>query len=177
MHLTSPFGQTFLHHGIEYAYVIDRRVMFSEVSLLFFNTLIEIKGIKYAPSICYEMLFPDELRVLSKDANILVHISDLGWFQNSWAKPYLLQLAKMRAIENQKPLLYVVNQGSSAFIYKDGTLDKAYDKKGTHSLQHMIVPQKGNTPYVLYGNVPLFVLFICIVFFIVIYQYKRSNKK
>ncbi len=52
--------------------------------------------------ICYESVFPDEVRQFVKGgANLLVNISNDGYFGHSAAREQHLEIARMRAVENQ----------------------------------------------------------------------------
>lgn len=130
---------------------------------------VNVNGTLLAPSICYELLFPDELRIRSINAQILLHISDLGWFDQSWAQSYLLNLARMRSIEHAKPMIYVVNYGKSAFISSKGKIEKiATNTQGVYALYHYVQPYTGITPYAKYGSIPIVVwsFFILLSYFI-----------
>jgi apolipoprotein N-acyltransferase len=67
--------------------------------------------------ICYESIFPDEVREFADNgANLLVNISDDGWYGNSGAPGQHLNMARMRAIENERWLLRSTNTGITASI-------------------------------------------------------------
>lgn len=117
---------------------------------------IVLNDVRYAPSICYELLFPEELRSLAEKSNVLLHVSDLGWFNHSWAQSYLLNLAKMRSMEHQKPMIYVVNAGNSAFILPTGEVKEfSSSTTGIQALYAHVLPYEGKTPYAKYGEKPL----------------------
>jgi apolipoprotein N-acyltransferase len=67
--------------------------------------------------ICYESAFPAEVREFAKrGANLLVNISNDGYFGKSAAREQHLAIARMRAAENRRWLLRVTNDGISAAI-------------------------------------------------------------
>jgi apolipoprotein N-acyltransferase len=67
--------------------------------------------------ICYESIFPDEIRQLSaQGAQVLVNISNDGWYGDSGAWAQHLNQARMRAIENNRWLLRDTNTGLTASI-------------------------------------------------------------
>jgi apolipoprotein N-acyltransferase len=67
--------------------------------------------------ICYESIFPGEIRQLPKDgAQVLVNISNDGWYGDSGAWAQHLNQARMRAIENNRWLLRDTNTGLTASI-------------------------------------------------------------
>ncbi len=64
--------------------------------------------------ICYEVIFPDEVRLLAvQGAKWLINITNDGWFGDT-AKPQHLAMARMRAVENRLPMIRVANSGISA---------------------------------------------------------------
>ena len=67
--------------------------------------------------ICYESIFPDEIRQLSANgAQVLVNISNDGWYGDSGAYAQHLKQARMRAVENARWLLRDTNTGVTASI-------------------------------------------------------------
>lgn len=127
------------------------------------NKIFNFKNINISASICFELIFPSELRKRNANSNILVHISDLGWFDKSWAEKYLLQNARVRAMESQKPMIYSVNHGNSAFINKFGQITS--DKGIT--IEKIVIPQKGKTLWENYGNfTTLFLILINLIILI-----------
>src|SRR4051812_22348969 len=67
--------------------------------------------------ICYESVFPDEVREFAKDgAGLFVNISNDGWFGETGAPQQHLRLARMRAIENNRWVLRSTNTGITASI-------------------------------------------------------------
>jgi apolipoprotein N-acyltransferase len=125
-------------------------------------------------SICYEALFSEELLARSKDANLHIHVSDLGWFDNTTAVDYLLNVLRIRAIETSKPVIYSVNHGYSAFINNKGKIQKIQTKDGVFAMDDTITTQQGITPYERYKNYPLLV-FISIILLVFVGRYFRNN--
>jgi apolipoprotein N-acyltransferase len=67
--------------------------------------------------ICYESIFPNEVRKFAEQgANVLVNISNDGWYGDSGAWSQHLQQTRMRAIENNRWLLSATNTGLTAAI-------------------------------------------------------------
>ncbi|MBF0195397.1 MAG: apolipoprotein N-acyltransferase [Magnetococcales bacterium] len=64
--------------------------------------------------ICYEVIFPEEVRKLAKSGvRWLINITNDAWFGEA-AKPQHLAMARVRAIENHLPMVRVANTGISA---------------------------------------------------------------
>jgi len=76
-----------------------------------------LKGHRYGVFICYEAVFADEVRQFARlGAEVLVNISDDGWYGDTSAPWQHLNMARMRAIENRRWLLRDTNNGVTAAI-------------------------------------------------------------
>ena len=74
-------------------------------------------GSKLGVFICYESIFPDEIRQLAANgAQVFVNISNDGWYGDSGAYAQHLKQARMRAVENDRWLLRDTNTGVTAAI-------------------------------------------------------------
>jgi apolipoprotein N-acyltransferase len=77
--------------------------------------------------ICYESVFPDEVRRFVKGgANLLVNISNDGYFGHSAAREQHLEIARMRAVENNRWLIRATNDGITATIAPTGRIDERW---------------------------------------------------
>ena len=82
---------------------------------------LEMGGHKVGVFICYESVFPGEVREFADNgAQVFVNISNDGWFGNTGAPLQHLNMARMRAIENKRWLLRDTNTGITAVIDPDG---------------------------------------------------------
>lgn len=93
--------------------------------------------------ICYEAIFPNEVRrFVGAGANLLINISNDGWFGRSAAPDQHLLMARVRAAENRRWLLRATNNGYTVSIDPYGrivarltpdvraTIDVPYDFRG-----------------------------------------------
>lgn len=72
---------------------------------------------KLGAFICYESVFPDLVRQFTRSgAQVLVNLSNDGYFGNSAAHAQHLEIARMRAAENRRWILRATNDGISASI-------------------------------------------------------------
>ena len=79
--------------------------------------ILEADGARLGTFICYESIFPDEVRKFARDgAQVLVNISNDGWYGDSGAWKQHIQQTRMRAIENDRWLLSATNTGLTAAI-------------------------------------------------------------
>jgi len=71
----------------------------------------KIPGGPFSVYICYEAIFPNEVRRFTlAGAALFVNISDDGWFGGSSAPPQHLAMARVRAVENRRWLLRAPTQ-------------------------------------------------------------------
>lgn len=124
MHLV-PFGE----------YVPFKRILFFAGNLLAeagnlstgsHRTVFASGGHHYGTFICYESIFGDEVRLfVLKGADVLVNISDDGWYGDTSAPWQHLNMVRMRAIENHRWVLRATNTGVTAAINPYGRVTAA----------------------------------------------------
>lgn len=104
-----PFGAFVQEHGFGYTPGPGARVL--DLGAL---------G-RVLPLICYEAIFPQDLRV-SERPDWLLQVTNDAWFGN-WVGPYQhLAQARLRAVEQGLPMARVANTGVSAMIDPRGTV-------------------------------------------------------
>jgi len=82
-------------------------------------------GYKFGVYICYEAIYPGEIREFAANgANLLINISNDGWFGKSAAAQQHLLMARVRAVENRRWVLRVTNSGLTASIDPYGRIDQ-----------------------------------------------------
>ena len=97
------------------------------------TTLVSTTSIgKVAPSICYEIVFPEIARMqVQNNAEVLVDLSNLSWFHDSIIKDQFVAFSVMRAAESRRPFVLSVNTGRSAIISFTGKILKELDKNSS----------------------------------------------
>jgi apolipoprotein N-acyltransferase len=74
-------------------------------------------GVRAGPFICYEMIFPALVRQRVRlGANLLVNITNDGWFGRSTAAFHHATMARMRCIENGVAMARCANSGVSMCV-------------------------------------------------------------
>ena len=76
---------------------------------------------RFLPLICYEAVFPGDLGPVA-DAEFIVNLTNDGWFDRSIGKEQHFHHARIRAVEEGKPMLRLANTGFSAVIDPLGRL-------------------------------------------------------
>lgn len=78
---------------------------------------------RYGVFICYESIFPDEVRQLAAHgADVLINLSDDGWYGDTSAPFQHSNMARMRAMENRRWLLRDTNTGITESIDPYGSV-------------------------------------------------------
>jgi apolipoprotein N-acyltransferase len=76
-----------------------------------------LNGHRYGVFICYEAVFADEVRQFARlGAEVLINVSDDGWYGDTSAPWQHLNMVRMRAVENRRWLLRDTNNGVTAAI-------------------------------------------------------------
>ena len=92
-------------------------------------------GHRYGVFICYEAVFADEVRQFARlGAEVLVNISDDGWYGDTSAPWQHLNMARMRAIENRRWLLRDTNNGITAAVDPYGRVRQSIPRHRTDAL-------------------------------------------
>ncbi|MBQ0720094.1 MAG: apolipoprotein N-acyltransferase [Gammaproteobacteria bacterium] len=116
---------------------------------------IRLGTVQIATAICYEIAYPDLLARDARDANILLTVSNDTWFGQSIGPHQHLQIARMRAIENAKPLLRSTNDGISANISPRGKVLEKLPRFQAGILKTQVTPYTGSSPFSQYGSLPI----------------------
>ena len=74
--------------------------------------------------ICYEVIFPELIQKSDYKTNLIVNISEDGWFGNSIGPQQHFAKAIFRAVENNSFLVRSANKGISAIISNKGQIIK-----------------------------------------------------
>lgn len=115
----------------------------------------------FAPFICYEIVYPELVRRMGKDADYLITISNDAWFGRSWGPYQHFQIARMRALELGKYLIRGTNTGITAIIDYHGDVQTLLPQFEESVLTGTIYSTQGRTPYQAFGWWP--VLALCLL--------------
>ena len=92
------------------------------------------------------------------DANLLVTVSNDTWFGASVGPHQHFQMARLRAMENGKPLVRATNDGITAVIDARGQVTARLPQFEPGVLRAAVLPRQGATPFSGYGSLPLVVV-------------------
>jgi apolipoprotein N-acyltransferase len=116
-------------------------------------TYLPSAGARFGVFICYEAIFPGEIRHFAANgATLLINISNDGWFGRSAAPEQHLMMARVRAVENRRWLLRDTNNGFTESIdpYGRTVAAMATDIRGELDAPYDF--RRDLTPYTRFGD-------------------------
>ncbi|HAK50528.1 MAG TPA: apolipoprotein N-acyltransferase [Gammaproteobacteria bacterium] len=122
-------------------------------------------------SICYEVVYPELVRETVEEPDLFVTISNDTWFGNSLGPKQHLQMARMRAAENGRWMIRSTNNGITALIDHQGTVQAQLPSFKAGVLRGEVRVMQGATPYHRFGHWP--VVIPCLFFVLVLLVKRR----
>ncbi|MBA1203041.1 apolipoprotein N-acyltransferase [Pseudomonas capeferrum] len=117
--------------------------------------LLQAKGYRIAPYICYEVVYPEFAAGLAKRSDLLLTISNDTWFGTSIGPLQHLQMAQMRALEAGRWMIRATNNGVTALIDPFGRITTQIPQFEQAILYGEVVPMRQLTPYLQWRSWPL----------------------
>jgi apolipoprotein N-acyltransferase len=133
---------------------------------------LSVEGHRIGVFICYESIFPDEVLQFARNgAELFVNISDDAWYGDYGAPGQHLNMARMRAIENNRWLLRTTNNGITASISPLGQIVAQAPRNVRTVLQAPYSFESGTSFYTRHGDwfahlcaiISVVAMFLCIV--------------
>jgi apolipoprotein N-acyltransferase len=122
---------------------------------------VEIAGRRVAVNICYETALPDAVRTLvngletpNGPPDVLVNLTNDGWFWGSSELDMHLVAAIFRAVEVRTPIAIAANTGFSAAIDGCGRLLERGPRRATATLAARLHPDGRRSPWRVTGTLP-----------------------
>jgi apolipoprotein N-acyltransferase len=117
------------------------------------RTVFAAGGHTYGTFICYESIFADEIRQYARDgADVLVNISNDGWYGDTSAAWQHLNMVRMRAIESHRWVLRATNTGVTAAINPLGRVTTAAPRHVRTSVRVHFAYEHDVTFYAAHGD-------------------------
>ena len=108
---------------------------------------------KVAPLICYESVFGEYVtEFVNKGADMLLVITNDGWWGNTPGHKQHLEFSKLRAIETRRSVARSANTGISGFINQRGDIMEASKYMEQTALVNTLKTNDKQTFYVRYGD-------------------------
>lgn len=122
--------------------------------------------LKPAPFLCYEIIFPDFVRNrVNAGANLLVNLTNDGWFGHSTGPYHHAGMSRMRSIENGVPLARCANSGISMLVDPVGRIVGKTRLYKRNALTGDLPKQTINTFYLRHGNWVIQMAFLIVILF------------
>ncbi|MDA1200275.1 MAG: apolipoprotein N-acyltransferase, partial [Planctomycetota bacterium] len=122
---------------------------------------VEVGGLALAPTICYETALPRAIRSLVRALaaagdrpDLLVNLTNDGWFWGSSELDMHLAAGIFRAVEVRTPLVIAANTGFSAAIDGSGRLLARGPRRETEALRVTVRADGRWSPWLTTGNLP-----------------------
>ena len=122
---------------------------------------LQVAGLTLSPSICFESVVPHLIRghvvELAKEgtpADVLVNVTNDGWFWGSSILDLHFRCSVFRAIENRKPVIVAANTGFSTWIDGHGVIRARGPRRATAVLTAEVRPDGRTSPYHTLGDWP-----------------------
>jgi len=118
------------------------------------RSVFRLNGHRYGVFICYESVFADEVRQFARlGAEVLVNVSNDGWYGDTSAPWQHLNMARMRAIENRRWILRDTNNGITAVIDPYGRVRQSIPRRQADALPAGYGFRDDVTFYTTYGDI------------------------
>lgn len=125
---------------------------------------IKAAGLLFTPAICYEAIFPEIIKKLDNNkTNAIMMLSNDSWFGPTKAPIQHLNIARMRSMELQKPMLRDTNSGITTYIDEHGNLVKTLPTDVADVLSFEFYPVQGQTLYSKFGNTGLYIIMVILL--------------
>ena len=132
---------------------------------------VEVNGFKLAPSICFESTVPhyirnqvNQLAAAGEEPDVLVNLTNDGWFYGTSCLDFHLACNVLRAVEMRKPHLVCANTGFSAQIDEKGRILQQGPRRNTTTFLAEVSKVKTECLYRKIGDsIPIGFACICLV--------------
>jgi apolipoprotein N-acyltransferase len=135
-------------------------------------------GINIAPAICFEIVFPRQIRRnLTSQTDLILTVSNDAWFGDSHGPAQHLQIAQVRAKEFGLPVARATNNGITAFIDGKGKITSQLPQFETATLTDTVISTRGITPYRVMGDWPMWLVVFSFLSFASLKKFKKILEK
>ena len=132
-------------------------------------------GRRFGVFICYEAVFPGEVREFTAGgAELLINLSNDGWFGRSAAPAQHLRMARVRAVENRRWLLRDTNNGYTVSVDPYGRIRARLAPDERSAIDAPYDFRSGRTLYIRWGD---WIAWLCVVVSALILLSGRGKKR
>ena len=132
-----------------------------------------IDQLNILPLICYEVIFTDLVQKSDINSNLIINISEDGWFGDTIGPDQHFAKSIFRAIENNTFFLRSANKGLSAIIDNKGNIIKQLNRNEAGNIEFEVPLIKSNK---IKNDLIFYILLITYLLFFLIYKNKNAKK-
>ena len=137
--------------------------------------LINVNNLNFVPLICYEIIYSGKINKTNEDFNMILNISEDGWFGSSVGPYQHFSHSIFRSIEEGKNLIRSANNGISAFINSKGQIISQIKSTDEGVIEVKSFNQKKKTIFSSFGN-KIFFYFLLFYITLIFFLKKKENK-
>ena len=144
----------------------------------------QLERLRVAPNICYESVLPhairrqvNTLRSAGREPDVLVNLTNDGWFWGSSELDMHLVCGVFRAVECRKPFLIAANTGFSAWIDADGRIIQQGPRRAVGTILAEVRPDRRTSWYLAHGDWPAGICLAACLFLAAVGCWDRLRKK
>jgi len=131
--------------------------------------VINVNNINFIPLICYEIIYSGEINITKDNFDLILNISEDGWFGNSVGPYQHFSHSIFRSIEEGTSLIRSANNGISAFINPKGQIINQIKSTERGVIEVRSFDQTKKTLFSSFGNKIFFyflLFYISLIFFL-----------
>ena len=136
------------------------------------NSALIFEKLNILPLICYEVIFTELIQKSNINTNLIINISEDGWFGKTIGPDQHFAKSIFRAIENNTFLLRSANKGVSAIIDNKGNIIKRLNRNEAGNIEFEVPLIKSNK---VKNDLIFFILLITYLSIFLIYK-KNAQK-
>ena len=130
----------------------------------------ELNGLCLTPNICFESVIPqvirrqvNELAAAGQEPDVLVNLTNDGWFFGSNELDLHMICGVFRAVECRKPFLIAANTGLSAWIDGNGCIRQQGPRLATAVIIADVAKDGRRSLYLWWGDLPAGICLLCCI--------------
>ena len=130
----------------------------------------KFNGMSILPLICYEIIYSGQIKTKDQLPDLVVNISEDGWFGKSTGPYQHFTKAVYRSVEEGVFIARSANKGVSAFIDPNGRVIKSLNIEESGNIEINFPYFRESTLFANYGNKIFFLIILLYIFLLLIFK-------
>ncbi|MEZ0323656.1 MAG: apolipoprotein N-acyltransferase [Hydrogenothermaceae bacterium] len=140
--------------------------------------ILTYRDLKVVPLICFESIFPDFVSdFVNKGGNVIVNVTNDGWFGKTSAPYQHFEMARIRSIETGRYLIRAANTGISAVINPVGVIKGYLPLKEEGFIVQTVYLYDEKTFFTAYKTYIYFIFILIFLSLITYFELKYRKEK